>query len=44
MALWVLAAVTDPGNLPMVMCFLLFLVNDLYGFYQWRRMQRRQEK
>jgi len=41
--LWVLAAMEDPTCLAMVVCFLVFLVNDLYGFLSWRKMQRRQE-
>jgi nicotinamide mononucleotide transporter PnuC len=41
--LWVIAAVGEPSCLPMVLCFLMFLVNDLYGFYCWKRMERRQE-
>lgn len=40
--LWVMASFQDPGYLPMVLGFLTFLVNDLYGFFNWRRMQRRQ--
>lgn len=27
-----------------VACFAVFLVNDLYGFYSWRWMQKRQSK
>ena len=42
--LWVMAAITDVSYLPMVMCFVMFFVNDLYGFFNWRRMQKRQEK
>lgn len=42
--LWVLATVESLSYLPMVLCFVLFLVNDLYGFVNWRRMQKRQEK
>lgn len=38
-ALWVLA-----GNLAMIICFIVFLINDLYGFYNWQRMQKRQSK
>ncbi len=41
--LWVAAAIADPVFLPMVLCFVTFLVNDLYGFYCWRKMERRQE-
>ncbi len=42
--LWVLATARDIAYLPMLLCFVLFLVNDLYGFISWRRMQKRQEK
>ncbi len=42
--LWVLAAAKDLSYLPMVACFAAFLVNDIYGFYNWRKMQRRQEQ
>ena len=41
--LWTLASVEDISYLPMVACFVMFLFNDLYGFYNWRRMQRRQK-
>lgn len=40
--LWVSAAMTDISCLPMVFCFIMFFANDLYGFYNWRRMQKRQ--
>jgi nicotinamide mononucleotide transporter PnuC len=41
--LWVLATLENLSYLPMVLCFVLFLANDLYGFYNWRRMQKQQE-
>ena len=40
--LWALASMENISYLPMVACFIMFLFNDLYGFYNWRRMQRRQ--
>ena len=40
--LWILASVENISYLPMVACFIMFLFNDLYGFYNWRRMQKRQ--
>ena len=40
--LWVLAAASDISCLPMVLCFVMFLFNDLYGFYSWRKMRKRQ--
>ena len=42
--LWVSAAVTDISCLPMTFCFIMFLLNDLYGFYNWKRMQKAQEE
>lgn len=41
--LWILASVENISYLPMVACFIMFLFNDLYGFYNWRRMQKRQK-
>jgi len=41
--LWVLAFKEDISYLPMVACFIMFLANDLYGFFNWKRMQKRQE-
>lgn len=40
--LWILATRSDLSYLSVVICFLMFLVNDLYGFVNWMRMQRRQ--
>lgn len=42
--LWSLAASLDITCLPMVFCFIMFLFNDSYGFYNWRRMYERQNK
>ncbi len=41
-ALWTLAALEDISYLSVIICFVMFLVNDLYGFFSWRRMERRQ--
>lgn len=41
--LWLLASIKDIAYLPMILCFVMFLANDLYGFYNWRRMKKRQE-
>jgi nicotinamide mononucleotide transporter PnuC len=40
--LWVLATVENVSYLPMVCCFVMFFVNDLYGFYNWKRMRSKQ--
>ena len=37
--LWVAASIKDISNLSMIFCFVMFLVNDLYGFYNWKKMQ-----
>ena len=42
--LWIAAAAHDPSCLPMVICFAMFLLNDLYGFFNWRRMAERQSE
>lgn len=42
--LWVLAAQGDPGSWAVAVCFGVFLVNDSYTYYNWRRLQRRQER
>ncbi len=42
--LWSLAAAQDLSYLSVVICFVVFFVNDLYGFFNWMRMQRRQQE
>lgn len=42
--MWIAAAMTDASYLPMVICFSAFLLNDGYGFFNWTRMKKRQEK
>lgn len=41
--LWLLASQTDLSYLSVLICFVVFLVNDLYGFISWRKMQKKQE-
>lgn len=41
--LWVLASIKDISYLPMVLCFVMFLLNDLYGFFNWKRLSREQK-
>lgn len=43
-ALWILASVSDITYMSVTVCFVIFLVNDIYGFYNWRKMQRHQER
>ena len=40
--LWTLAAVENIRYLSVIICFVMFLVNDLYGFVSWKRMEKRQ--
>jgi len=40
--LWTLATIESSSYFPMIICFVVFLVNDIYAFYNWRRMKRRQ--
>ncbi|MCM1236726.1 MAG: nicotinamide riboside transporter PnuC [Ruminococcus flavefaciens] len=42
--LWTLAALSDISYLSVVVCFVMFLVNDMYGYISWTKMQKRQQK
>ena len=42
--LWILASLSDIKYISVVVCFLAFLINDLYGFFNWRKMEIRQRK
>lgn len=41
--LWIIAAASDLSCLSMVLCFVMFLANDLYGFFNWKRMEKTQK-
>ncbi len=40
--LWVLACLQNLAYVSVVVCFVAFLFNDIYGYISWRKMQRRQ--
>ena len=40
--LWSLAAMDDPSYVSVIICFVAFLANDLYGFINWSRLQKKQ--
>ena len=40
--LWALAARENISYLSVLICFVTFLVNDLYGFVSWKQMEKRQ--
>ena len=40
--LWSLAALTDISYISVVICFVIFFANDIYGFVSWSAMRKRQ--
>lgn len=40
--LWLLATAQDVRYLAVVVCFVAFFINDIYGFISWRRMAKAQ--
>lgn len=42
--LWVMATLENAEYLSVLICFVVFLVNDLYGFINWRKMEKGQRK
>ena len=41
--LWLLASISDSSYISVLVCFAVFLVNDLYGLVCWRRMEKIQK-
>lgn len=41
--LWVLASIADVKYVSVVVCFSAFFINDLYGFVNWKKMEKRQK-
>jgi len=42
--LWTLASAYDIRYISVVVCFIAFLVNDIYGFVSWRKIKIRQQE
>ncbi len=42
--LWILASITDISFLSVAICFVVFFVNDMYGFISWRKMEKFQKQ
>ncbi len=42
--LWTMATLEDISYLSVIVCFLAFLVNDIYGYINWKKMQKSQAK
>ncbi|MBQ8642354.1 MAG: nicotinamide mononucleotide transporter [Clostridia bacterium] len=40
--LWVLASMEDVACLPMIACFVMFFLNDMYGFSSWKKREKKQ--
>ena len=40
--LWVLATIQDISSFPMIICFVMFFINDMYGFFNWLKMEKLQ--
>lgn len=40
--LWVLASFKNAAYIPVAVNFTIFLINDLYGFYRWRKREQQQ--
>ena len=38
--LWVMAAMTNTAYISVVICFVVFLVNDIYSFINWQKMKK----
>lgn len=41
--LWALATAENITYLPMIFCFIMFLANDLYGYFNWKRIAKKQK-
>lgn len=41
--LWVLASMSEPRYISVVVCFVAFFFNDVYCFVNWQKMKRRQK-
>ncbi len=41
--LWILASFTEISYLSVVICFVVFFVNDMYGFVNWKKIEKKQK-
>ncbi len=41
--LWILATLSDFSYFPMIICFLMFFVNDMYAFVLWKMREKKQK-
>ncbi len=40
--LWIMATLAEKAYVSVVICFIVFLFNDLYGFFSWLKIKNRQ--
>ena len=40
--LWILACMVSLSYIPVVVCFAVFLANDIYAFVNWLKMRKKQ--
>lgn len=43
-SMWSMQAYENISLLPTVFCFVMFLLNDIYGVINWKRMEKKQQK
>ncbi len=42
--LWILSSLSDTRYISVVVCFAVFLFNDIYSFFCWKKMKKRQSE
>ena len=42
--LWAMASLHDKSYISVMICFIVFFVNDMYGFINWKRMEKFQRE
>lgn len=42
--LWTLASIVDGKNFSVTTSFLVLLINDIYGFFSWKKLKAKQSE
>lgn len=42
--MWIFASMQNLSYISMVVCFIIFLANDTYAYFNWSKMKKRQQK
>ena len=42
--MWIMVSINDMSCFPMIACFVMFFINDIYGFINWQKMKKNQLK